>query len=414
MFDEIKRIMRTSKGSPRNRPIAAFLHVALWPILLIPRLFWPRRRSKTLPACPKILLIRIDGIGDLAMSSGSVSALRKKFPDAQIDLLTSDAAKPVGQMLAAAGWINNIYTLPVLDRRIADYRWMARRLRGQKYDVGIDLRGDLRNVLLIWMVGAPIRLGHRGSGLAYLLTEAIDLAVPHHQAEEPIALVKRLGVEQVDHAPRLPVPAEDIAAADRWLNEHGVQADRLLCAMHLSAFQPSKIWPLDRFVATARRLQNENNAQILIIGGKTDADLSREFVVQFAQPVLMAVGELPLTVTAAALARCSVLIGNDSGPAHIAAVVGCPVVVIFGHGNPAAFGPRSSRAILLRSPIPCDPLCDNFCARPATCSLLDVSVDLVVASARSLINSKHAGELQGSAQPLDRIAPIAPFLQQGD
>ncbi|HMB96286.1 MAG TPA: glycosyltransferase family 9 protein, partial [Tepidisphaeraceae bacterium] len=324
MFGEIRRILHTGKGSPRKRPIAALLHATLWPILLIPRLFWPRRRSETLPPSPRILLIRIDGIGDLAMSSASFSALRKRYPDSEIDLLTSDSAKAIGELMKSSGWIDHVYTLRLYQRTFGQYRAMARQLRARKYDVGIDLRGDLRNILLIWLAGAPIRLGLTGSGLAYLLTQAIELPVPHHQSEEPAALVGRLGVEHVERWARLSLRAEDIAAADRWLTEQGVQSHRPLCAMHLGAFQPSKIWPLDRFIATAQRLQNETNAQIVIIGGKTDVELSQEFATRFAQPIFMAAGAMPLTVTAALLARCALLIGNDSGPAHVAAAVGCP------------------------------------------------------------------------------------------
>jgi hypothetical protein len=87
MLKEIRWIARSGKGSPRNRLIACILHVVLWPILLIPRLFWPRGARGREVA--RILLIRVDGIGDLAMSSAIFPSLRRQFPNAQIDLLTS-------------------------------------------------------------------------------------------------------------------------------------------------------------------------------------------------------------------------------------------------------------------------------------------------------------------------------------
>jgi lipopolysaccharide heptosyltransferase II len=349
-------------------------------------LFWPRRALQAVPDLPRILLIRIDGIGDLTMSATIFPALRRRFPGGTVDLLTSEVATPIGQMLLDAKWIDSLFTMPLLHRTLGDHLRMAKVLRRRKYDVAIDLRSDVRNVILIWLSGAPIRLGLAGSGLDYLLTESIDLPVPHHQADEPDALVKRLGVEQLDRWPKLPLRDEDIAAADRWLAEHDVKDARPICAFHLGAFLPSKVWPLERFIEVARRLRSDLDAQLLVIGGKSEIDLANEFVKQLGGTVAVATGQAPLPLTAAILSRASVLVGNDSGPAHVAAAVGCPVVVLFGNGNPSHFGVRSPDAILMQSPHPCSLGCGKECARPATRCMLDLSVDMVTDAAKSLVS----------------------------
>jgi lipopolysaccharide heptosyltransferase II len=381
-----QRIMQSGKGTRAKRLVVCVLHVVLWPILLIPRMFWPRRSLQAVPDSPRILLIRIDGIGDLTMSATIFPALRRRFPGGTVDLLTSEVATPIGQMLLDAKWIDSLFTMPLLHRTLRDHLRMAKVLRRRKYDVAIDLRSDVRNVILIWLSGAPIRLGLAGSGLDYLLTDSIDLPVPHHQVDEPVALVRRLGVTELDRWPTLPLRDEDIAAADRWLAEHDVKDDRPICAFHLRAFLPSKVWPLERFIEVARRLRSDLDAQLLVIGGKSEIDLANEFVKQLGGTVAVATGQAPLPLTAAILSRASILVGNDSGPAHVAAAVGCPVVVLFGNGNPSHFGVRSPDAILMQSPHPCSAGCGKECARPATRCMLDLSVDMVTDAAKSLVS----------------------------
>ncbi len=122
---------------------------------------------------------------------------------------------------------------------------MVRQLR---YDAGVDLRGDIRNVMLLWLAGIPRRIGLAGSGLRYPLSDVVDLPEPHHQAEEAAQLVERLGAEPSGEGPRLPLQPEHLAAAQQWLLGHGrSRAGR--SALHLGAFQPCKAWPLERFVA---------------------------------------------------------------------------------------------------------------------------------------------------------------------
>ena len=103
MPSEIRRIMQSGKGLPRKRLIACFLHIILWPILLIPRIFWPWRRARPLADGSRALFIRIDGIGDLVMTSSIFPALRRKFPGVRINVLTSNQAIPIAELLVAAG-----------------------------------------------------------------------------------------------------------------------------------------------------------------------------------------------------------------------------------------------------------------------------------------------------------------------
>jgi len=129
MFTELRRIIHSAKASDRNRRIAAVLHVVLWPVLLIPRLLWPWRRRG---AIERILLIRVDGIGDLAMCAAIFPGLRQKFPHAQIDLLSSENAAPVAELFVAEGWLNHVWRMPLKERGLKPYRKLAKDFRRVK------------------------------------------------------------------------------------------------------------------------------------------------------------------------------------------------------------------------------------------------------------------------------------------
>jgi len=390
MVTELRRIIHFAKASRRNRMIAAFLHVAMWPLLLIPRLIWPLRSRRG--AIQKILLIRVDGIGDLAMCAAIFPSLRKKFPKAQIDLLTSENAAPVADLFVAEGWLNNVWRMPLKGRGLKPYRKLAKDFRKLRYDAGIDLRGDMRNLLLMWLAGIPRRLGLRGSGLSYLATALVELPVDAHQSAESAELVRRLGVEEMEPWPRLPLQASHIAEADRWLAENGVAADRPICAMHLGAFYPVKEWPLERFAAVAKKLHERTGAQIVAIGGPPEAELGKALAAQVRFPVALAAGRTSLVLTAAIVSRCDVFIGADSGPAHVAAGVGCAVVVLFGPAIVQKYQPRSPRVTVMAPVGQCDPLCDQVCARPVESRcMMQHNVEAVAAKAEGfiLVSARH-------------------------
>lgn len=384
MIVEAWSIWKNGKGQARKRLVAGMLHIAFWPILLIPRLFWPKRRRPQ--NISRIMLIRMDGIGDLAMSAAIFPALRHHFPHAQIDLLTSKEAHGIAEFFLRAGWLNAIHLMPLRGRSINGYRELARQFRALQYDAAIDLRGDLRNIALMWLAGIPIRIGMPASGLTYLLTDIVPVVGPHHQSEEPIALVRALGVHQVSPQPTLPLQSQERIAADQWLVAHSATSDRMICAFHLGAFYPSKIWPLDRFIAVGKYFREKHDAQLLVVGGPSEANLASEFAKAFdPNRVMIAVGEASLSLTAALLARCAMFIGNDSGPAHIAAEVGCPVVALFGPANPVEYRPLGKKVAFIKSPTPCDPRCGKVCMRGDSHCMLDHSVTEVIQEAERVM-----------------------------
>jgi lipopolysaccharide heptosyltransferase II len=376
---------------PRNRAIVMAIHV-VGRIVTLPWLLLPRRRPRALGSGSRILLMRVDGIGDFIMTTALFPALRRAYPDARIDLLCSTLAKGLAELYVRSGDINNLYLLPLSGRNAGQVWRLVKQLRDNHYDAAADLRGDFRNVLLAWLADAPLRYGLYYSGLGYLLTAALPKEAGgerRHQAEEVAGVAAMLGVPELDPAPRLLLSEEDRAFADRWLAAKNAGPERPLVAFHLTAGMPARLWPLDRFIEVARRLAVEHNARVLVVGSPDDRAVAETLSAALDEPALIAAGETSLTQSAALMERSALFIGTDSGPAHVASSVGCPLVVLFGPGNAEVMRPYTPASRIVKSPQACDRHCHNkTCAVPERHCLKAISVDDVCAAAGELLGTK--------------------------
>lgn len=382
MLTGLRRIALGRKYSVRRRRLVVYaVHAAgWWATLLAPRRY--RRRSPgRLPPAARILLVRVDGIGDLIMTSPVFPALRRAYPAARIDLLCSDAAKPVAEMMREAGWFDELIVMRLGARDRAEFAAAAQAVRAGRYDAAIDLRGDFRNVLILWEARVPLTVGQATSGADYLLDLAVHPPRNTHQARVAAEQVKLIGVDVDRFEPLLPVPESDAAAARAWMAGRGLTPDRPIVAIHLTAWLEVKVWPVERFAEVARRLIDQHGAQVVAIGGKNDREVGERFAELVGRPVVLAAGELNLRHTAALLAACAAMIGNDSGPAHVASAVGTPVVDLFGPAPVDVYRPLSPTTTVLKSPRACEPGCGGTCARPRERCLLDITADQVYAAA---------------------------------
>jgi ADP-heptose:LPS heptosyltransferase len=140
-----------------------------------------------------------------------------------------------------------------------------------------------------------------------------------------------------------------------------------------------------------------------VIGGPDDRPRARAFSAALDEPALIAAGETSLPQAAALLGQCSLFVGTDSGPAHLAAGVGCPLVVLFGPGKVHVMRPFTDAAAIVASPQPCDPRCHNtVCFVPERHCLAAIGVQDVYAAADAMLaaaRSRAARRVEGGGQP---------------
>jgi lipopolysaccharide heptosyltransferase II len=374
--------------APRER-----LMVGVADMLLAP-LGWRRRRR---PATPpdRVLLMRVERIGDLLMVMDAIAAARAAWPEAQIDLAVGSWNAPLAALIPGIDNIDHI-DVPWLAREGTGLSWRglldhAKVWRDRHYDLVINFEPDIRTNLLAWRTGAPWRVGYWTAGGGAFLTDALAYDPESHVSANARALIRHCvgGERRGTTSPRLKPAANDVAAADALLAS--APAGHRLIGLHVSGGRESKQWHLSRFAEVGRALTSEGGTTLVLTGGPGD----RAMVDQVRRalgdrPVVDAAGALNLPATAALLARLDVLITGDTGPMHLAAAVGTPIVALFGPSDPRRYGPLASQQRVLRVQLHCSP-CGQVRLPPERCrghvpDCMDgITVDVVVQAARELL-----------------------------
>jgi lipopolysaccharide heptosyltransferase II len=374
VFDHLDGIYDRRERAAVGLADTALAAVA-WPLRLV------RRRRRGEPQ--RILLLRLERIGDLLMSLGAIRAVRTLAPHAVIDLVVGSWNEPVAR---AIGGIDRLEVLdvPWLARGSAGTsvaRMAARglRWRRQHYDLAINFEGDIRSHALMAASLAPRLVGFDMAGGGPLLTDRVGHDPGRHTARNSLALVERAfdlpdgslpGPLDSAGAPlwRLAVPPDASAAAGARLTALGVTGEGPIVAVHVSGGRAIKQWPVERFAEAARALVASHGARILLTGTEGDRPILDQALQALAGvPGVHALGgALDLPALAAVLARCSLVLTGDTGPMHLAAAVGAPIVAIFGISSPDRYGPLAANAYVVRIDLPCSP-CNRVRKPPERC-----------------------------------------------
>ena len=379
---------------PRERLMVQLADLALAPV------GWTRGRAAAADApVRRVLLLRLERIGDLLMVLDAIRDARAAWPQAEIDLAVGSWNVALARLIPE---ITEIVTIdaPWLTRETSGGdSWPAMRTRalgwrGHAYDLVINFEPDIRSNLLAWWSGAPRRVGYWTGGGGALLTRALEYDPLRHVSTN----ARRLVAEASTHAvppeqphvasgQRLVPPADAIATARALL----ANAQRPLIGLHASGGRESKQWHFDRFATVGRTLTESLGGTIVLTGARSDRALVDTVKRGLGSArTVDAVGAVELPALAALLAELDVLITGDTGPMHLAAAMDTPVVALFGPSQPWRYGPLASRQRILRVDLPCSP-CGQVRLPPERCrghvpDCMDaIQVDVVVKAARDLL-----------------------------
>ncbi len=318
--------------------------------------------GRKLPLSPRrILVVRLDSIGDVLLSEPAIAALRRRFPKARLDVIAGAAGRAVLEGHPAvdnlvyyeapwhAAWRSQTVSwrqeaLPLLR--------MLGKLRRRRDDLVCELRGDFRDIAFAAFSGARTLAGSGDRGGAFFLTRDVRTAPGSHHAEKAFAIAAACGAEGPMESPRLHLTPAEREKASELLPDSGGR----YFALHLGAGFASKCLPVERFVEAARAVASAG-CKLVLIGGGADAPLASAFKSAYAGPILDLVGRLTVKETAAVLERCALFAGNDSGPMHLAASAGTPVVAAFGPSDARVYHPWGVPYRILEMELPCRP-CD--------------------------------------------------------
>ncbi len=175
------------------------------------------------------------------------------------------------------------------------------------------------------------------------------------------------------------IPESDRRWAQEFFREHGIQDSEIVICIFPGSKRKSRLWWEERFALIADRLAQEKRARIVLIGAERERDLIRNIAKLMKSESVAAIGQ-DILKTAAIIASSSMMISIDSGPMHIAAALGVPVIALFGPGNPVRVGPYEKEAAVIYHRLPCSPCYDYQC-RYGTRQCMDlIAVEEVIAA----------------------------------
>ena len=392
---------------------------------------------------PKRILVRgVNWLGDAVMTTPALLRLREKFPAAKISLLCPEKLKDL--------WLHHPAVDEIIPFTADESIWkISRKLRHgggpevlhatgenfyqklgdwppqlqSRFDLALVLPNSPRSALEVFFAGIPQRIGYSRPWRNFFLTQAVpshagavkmrkrsteevqQLAAQNsetrnqkleiqraaHQTHEYLHLVAAVGANPEPLAPQLVVTAEEIESAKKKFGLEKISQP--IFGLNPGAeYGPAKRWPVEKFVAAAKEIQTRTNCTWLIFGGKNDTELAGSIAAEITRHSSLIThhnlaGKTNLRELMALLKLCRVVLTNDTGPMHVAAALGTPVVVPFGSTSPELTGPGlpgDARHQLLKADAPCSPCFLRECPIDFRC-MNGIGVELVV---KAVLGSK--------------------------
>ena len=312
-------------------------------------LFYGKRLPKGF-APERILVVKLDHLGDVLLATPVFSNLRRAYPHAELHALTGEWSRVV---LERHPEVNSVieYNSPAFCRigqptSLRESFKLYRLLRRQKYDLMVELRSDWRVVWFAFLRLAPKRLSRASLQVANKL--GFSQFSGTHETTRNLDVLKQVGIPTPVQTAIFSVTTEDKKWASDFLATYQIDRQRPLIAIHPGSPIALKRWMPERYAKLADWLIAQKRAQILFVGVKDEIPIVIEIQGCMQKESINVAGKTTLTQLASILHTCNVFIGNDSGPMHLAAAVGTQTIGLYGPGDPTRFGPAGKKCQTIR------------------------------------------------------------------
>ena len=304
-------------------------------------------------ASPKILLIRLSSLGDIVLTTPAIRAVRANFPNAHIAMLV---AKQSADVLRENPHLDEIITFDRLAKnKDTGEMWrVIRLLRERKFTLAIDLQRKFRTEILMYLSGAPQRVG-KGRLCSVRVAEKGNKHATAHYFD----LLHAAGIPAAYPQLELFLAESERKDAVQRLKAAGIVDGQLKVGLFPGAGWKLREWMPARFAAIGDRLVEHFNAEVLIFGGQHESELVKTVMNLMEMRSIPFAGNLQIRQLAACIEQCDLFVTNDTGPMHIAAGVGTPTLSLFGPGNHIRFQPLGASHQIIRHAVPCSP-CKQF------------------------------------------------------
>jgi ADP-heptose:LPS heptosyltransferase len=348
----------------------------------------------------KLAVLRANAIGDYLVSLPAIEALRAAYPAAELVLLGADWH--AGFLAGRPGPVDRCLPVPptvgVRDDRppapAAEVESFFARMRAERFDLAVQLQGGGRHSNpFVCRLGARVTAGSRTSD-----AQPLDRSVPYtgnqHEIHRFLEVVSLVGAAPVTLEPRLQVTAADRAEAAAALAED----DRPLVVLHPGANDPRRRWPVERLATVGSELARKG-PRLAVVGTTAEQPLADRLLATLDGDAVDLTGRLGLGGLAGLLEQATLLVGNDSGPRHLAAAVGTATVAVHWYVSLGSYGPlyrtrhRAPTSWRLHCPVCGTNGLPEDCRPSHQASFVaDVTTDEVLAEALDLLATETASE----------------------
>ena len=349
----------------------------------------------------RILLIKPSALGDVVHTLPVAATLHRRYPNIPLDWLVEEESADivrghpaVAEIVVSARkrWLRQLRRPALIPMTLGEMRRLATELRQRRYDAVLDLQGLFKSALYVMATGAPVRVGFAEGreGAPWVLTHrVVTPAQPVHAVERYLALALAVDATEPVHEFCISLSPEDTAAARAHLATCRLPLGCPRVVVHPTARWRTKLWEVGRWRELVAALLAER-VGVVLTGSREDGAIAEAICTGMDPQPVSLVGRLPLKQFVAVLQHADLMITLDSGPMHMAAAVGTPVVALFGPTDPLRTGPWGPGRILRRE-LPCSPCLQRRCRIEDTYRCMrDLSVSEVLDAVRSLLGTGAA------------------------
>jgi predicted lipopolysaccharide heptosyltransferase III len=325
--------------------------------------FWlPRSLIKHGPILPdkvkEILVIRTAYLGDVIMTLPILKPLKERFPGCKISFLVPSGIRG---LIANHPYIDEVLTHDVFwfyPNSLKEYLAFIKKLKFRKFDLVIEARGDIRDILLLVM---PLQVRYKVSygvgGGSYLLTHEVPYTEYKHKVEYHLDIARFLGCAVGDTDYCMKPTREDTQSIQNLLAENGI--DGPFVCVHPGGRLPLKRWPIERCAELYDWVSSSFRIPLVIVGSEEEMAIIGNITSRMNDKAVVLAGKINFKNLAGLLSKSELFICNDSGPMHLAASVGTPTVAVFGPSNSFETSPYGNRFIIIEKDVTCRKDCDE-------------------------------------------------------
>ena len=317
----------------------------------------------------RILIRSSNWLGDAVMSVPAVRAIKNGRPDVHVTIAAPDKIAAMWKLIPEVDAI-----IPLSEGSL---RQVVRQLKQQKpFDVAILFPNSLRVALESWLSGIPRRVGYRGHWRSWLVDQIVreprKPGPPEHHSLRFLRIALQCGAE---------TPKTDVPPPPQTSN---LKPQTLLGLCPGAEYGPAKRWLPERFAEVATKISALSSAQWILFGTKNDAAIGEQIAAAISDHCVNRIGQTTLDQLIDELRQCRLLLTNDTGTMHLAALLGVPVVAIFGSTEPLLTGPLGNGNVILRHHVECSPCFLRECPIDFRC-MKAVSTDEVADAVQSML-----------------------------